>query len=177
MASSSEAVMKSQRKKKMFAVEQFGGKCQICGYNKCINALEFHHIDPATKEFSPSYVIFSRKWEEAFKELEKCILICANCHRENHFSERMINEEYTVLPTIQLNCASCLGEFSTKNPVQRYCGSQCQHIAQRKVTTIPTKEEIENLRMKKLTWKEVGNHYGISDNSIRKWAKRFQILK
>src|ERR1039457_1895291 len=103
MASSSEAVMKSQRKKKMFAVEQFGGKCQICGYNKCINALEFHHIDPATKEFSPSYVIFARKWEEAFKELEKCILICANCHRENHFSERMINEEYTVLPTIQLN--------------------------------------------------------------------------
>lgn len=60
-----------------------GNKCKRCGYNKCKDALNFHHIDPTKKSFSISGA-HSRKWEEIRKELDKCILLCANCHAEEH---------------------------------------------------------------------------------------------
>ncbi len=66
------------------AVEYKGGCCVKCGYNKCEEALEFHHVDPSTKEYSPARIMGSRSWLTVKKELDKCILICANCHRELH---------------------------------------------------------------------------------------------
>ena len=62
--------------------EFLGGKCQRCGYNKCISALEFHHTDPTKKEFTISNDHF--KLKEVMKEIKKCILICSNCHKEYH---------------------------------------------------------------------------------------------
>ena len=59
-----------------------GGKCIRCGYNTCIKALEFHHIDPSKKDFTISNDNF--KLKEAIEESKKCILLCANCHRELH---------------------------------------------------------------------------------------------
>ena len=63
-----------------------GGKCEICGYDKCTAALEFHHKDPNEKEISISIgTNFSEKdIENLICELEKCILVCSNCHREIH---------------------------------------------------------------------------------------------
>lgn len=60
--------------------EQAGGKCQICGYDRCQRALEFHHIDPKTKEFGIASV--SNSFARMKKEAAKCILVCSNCHRE-----------------------------------------------------------------------------------------------
>lgn len=62
--------------------EARGGKCVRCGYDKCIKALEFHHIDPQQKEFTISNGNF--RLQEAIKESQKCILICSNCHKELH---------------------------------------------------------------------------------------------
>ena len=59
-----------------------GGKCARCGYDTCIKALEFHHLDPTQKEFTISNGNFRLK--EAIEESKKCILICSNCHRELH---------------------------------------------------------------------------------------------
>ena len=59
-----------------------GGKCVRCGYNTCIKALEFHHIDPTQKDFTISNDHF--KLKEAIEESKKCILICSNCHKELH---------------------------------------------------------------------------------------------
>ena len=59
-----------------------GGCCERCGYNKCIKALEFHHLDPSKKDFTISNDHFRLK--EAIEESKKCILLCANCHRELH---------------------------------------------------------------------------------------------
>lgn len=64
------------------ALEYKGGKCQICNYNRCARALEFHHNDPSTKKFGISYDGTYRTWEEVQQELDKCTLLCANCHRE-----------------------------------------------------------------------------------------------
>jgi hypothetical protein len=59
-----------------------GGRCEICGYDKCLSALEFHHLDPMTKEFNISDRVTT--FEDIQAELDKCHLLCANCHREVH---------------------------------------------------------------------------------------------
>lgn len=79
-----KAVQKRRRKIKELAVEYKGGKCERCGYNKYIGALEFHHLDPHKKDFSLSHKGHCRSWEAVKKELDKCVLVCANCHREIH---------------------------------------------------------------------------------------------
>ncbi len=61
------------------AIALLGGKCVICGYDKCPAAFDFHHMDPTQKDF----VISSKmSWEAIVEELKKCVLVCANCHRE-----------------------------------------------------------------------------------------------
>lgn len=62
-------------------VRRCGGACSICGYNRCLDALEFHHIDPETKSFGLSRGR-TRSVENMMKEAKKCILVCANYHRE-----------------------------------------------------------------------------------------------
>ena len=62
--------------------EARGGKCIRCGYNKCLKALEFHHLDPSQKDFTISNDHF--RLDEAVAESKKCILICSNCHKELH---------------------------------------------------------------------------------------------
>jgi 5-methylcytosine-specific restriction endonuclease McrA len=66
------------------SVQYKGGKCCICGYDKCYDALEFHHLDPSQKDFGLSSNGHTRSWEKVKEELDKCILVCANCHREIH---------------------------------------------------------------------------------------------
>lgn len=60
-----------------------GGKCERCGYNRCNAALEFHHLDPNEKEFAISNSGMP-SFEKVKEEADKCILLCANCHREEH---------------------------------------------------------------------------------------------
>lgn len=64
-----------------------GGKCEICGYNKCIAALDFHHINPEDKGFAISNSNIYKNIEALKREVDKCILICANCHRELHYRQ------------------------------------------------------------------------------------------
>ncbi len=76
-------VIDRQREIKKQCIDYMGGKCCKCGYCKYQGALEFHHLDPTKKDFG-----ISRKqktnFEDLKKELDKCILICSNCHRELH---------------------------------------------------------------------------------------------
>jgi predicted HNH restriction endonuclease len=78
------AVHKRRKKIREMAIKYKGGKCEICGYSKCIEALEFHHVNTTGKDFSISDKGYTRSWEKVKKELDKCILVCANCHREIH---------------------------------------------------------------------------------------------
>lgn len=79
-----KAVARRRLRLRQLACEYKGGQCVVCGYSKCIGALEFHHLNPAKKDFGLSARGITRSWEKTRKELDKCILICANCHRELH---------------------------------------------------------------------------------------------
>ena len=61
--------------------------CVKCGYNKCFAALDFHHIDPNNKVDTVARLSAYSNAESALKEAEKCVLLCANCHREFHYLE------------------------------------------------------------------------------------------
>jgi hypothetical protein len=82
--------LNNRRKLKERLVEYKGGKCEICGYDRCVKAMDFHHKNPKEKEFPLTYM--NRKWEILIKEADKCILVCANCHREIHAGFIDINE-------------------------------------------------------------------------------------
>ena len=69
--------------RKLDCIKYKGGKCSICGYNKYYGALEFHHLDPNIKE-NGKQAITNIKKEFLYEELDKCVLLCSNCHREVH---------------------------------------------------------------------------------------------
>lgn len=78
------AVAKRRKRLKEMVVEYKGGKCCICGYNTYVGAFDLHHVDGETKEFGLSTRGLTRSWEKLKAEADKCILVCANCHREIH---------------------------------------------------------------------------------------------
>lgn len=101
--------------KKIYAI--IGTSCSICGYDKCSNALEFHHINPFEKEYTIAQIL-NRNINFIKQELDKCILICANCHRQLHENDIGL---YTVLTKQQLKAKenyemrkSFIMQFKTK---------------------------------------------------------------
>ncbi len=86
-----ENVRSWRRRTKERAVEYLGGRCHNCGYNRCHRALSFHHCDPHEKDFNVSSRCVS--WESIAKELDKCVLLCSNCHMEVHDGLLLIGTE------------------------------------------------------------------------------------
>ena len=68
------------------AIDYKGGKCEHCGYNKYRGALEFHHKDPTQKD---PQGLRKMNLEKLFAEVDKCVLLCSNCHREEHARLRL----------------------------------------------------------------------------------------
>lgn len=81
--SHADAVTIKRRAIKKMLIERAGRKCQRCGYDKCMRALEFHHCDPSQKDFSISRIL-TRSVDSLKEECDKCILLCSNCHAEVH---------------------------------------------------------------------------------------------
>lgn len=74
------------------AINYKGGRCFICGYNKCKQVLEFHHVR-GKKDFGISAKGYTRSWQKVKSELDKCVLVCANCHREIHHGITQLPKE------------------------------------------------------------------------------------
>jgi len=91
-----KAVQKRRKEIRQKAIAYKGGRCQICGYDRCIEALEFHHLDSSKKDFGISSRGYTRSWEKVREELDKCELVCANCHREIHAGLQLPRETVVV---------------------------------------------------------------------------------
>lgn len=72
-----------RNKIKRILIDYKGGKCSNCGYNKCMAALDFHHSEPSLKEFNICRA-YIKSLKRAKEEVDKCIILCSNCHRELH---------------------------------------------------------------------------------------------
>lgn len=80
------AVSQLGHRRKLQLIKMAGGKCIECGYDKCFRSLSFHHRDPSLKSFPCSGNGLIRKWSLVLKEVEKCDLLCLNCHAEKEES-------------------------------------------------------------------------------------------
>lgn len=143
--------------RKLQCIEYLGGKCVDCGYNKCPQALDFHHIDPHLKSFTVSGKC-SLSWENLKLELSKCILLCACCHRERHWKERSDKTYMTVYAPVKR-----LNKRKEERRVRR----------ETKFKWPPVEAVVEMVR--NTSFSEVSRKLGISDNAIRKFFKRYDI--
>jgi hypothetical protein len=75
-------VAERRRRVKRQLIAEGGGACALCGYDRCAAALQFHHVDPATKSFTLSREGVTRSLARAREEARKCVLLCAHCHAE-----------------------------------------------------------------------------------------------
>src|SRR5574343_475688 len=72
-----------RKRVKILSVELLGGKCWKCGYNKTLRALAFHHIEAESKDYSISNMLKNpQNLDNIANELNKCVLLCHNCHCE-----------------------------------------------------------------------------------------------
>ena len=164
-------------------IEIMGGCCKLCGYSKCTAALEFHHIDPTQKDFT-----FSKSknlsWDKIDKELQKCILVCANCHREIHYgninielqSSYLYDKGKEILDKVRQSkkitkyfCNNCGVEVSYKSEYCSKCSSEKRRIVKR-----PEREALKNLIREK-PFTQIGKIFGVSDNAIRKWCIAYNL--
>lgn len=184
MLNSSDRVKKWRRDTKSRIIKIMGGCCQICQYNRSQTALELHHIDPSKKEISFASIRANpKKWDAIFDELLKCILLCANCHREIHDGTTQLPEKYTMpdeslrnyknVPVEKDACPICGNE---KIKSKRVCSNKCALKSRYKVNW--DKIDLHDLLIvKKLSYCEVGRQLGVSDNAVRKKVKKLGILK
>lgn len=95
-----ERVGRRRRTIKGKLVAEAGGKCVVCGYRRCQRALQFHHLDPRTKEFHLGDGGITRSLARSRTEARKCILLCANCHAEVEAGMTVVplNSESEVSP-------------------------------------------------------------------------------
>ncbi len=188
--SASEKVSDFRRNRKKLLVKISGNKCNLCGYNKVISALQFHHIQPEQKQYGLAQNGTCHSLDKDLSELKKCILVCANCHREIHqnlysqeelWQHKIFLEEQAVL-AIEDNhkkkfkekkyCINC-GKQLSYDTIGDYC-SKCIGLTRRKVSQRPSREELKQLiRNKPFT--QIGNDFNVTDNSIRKWCDAYNL--
>lgn len=180
-----ENVKNSRQRLKARLLYVAGEKCAICGYNKCSSALEFHHLNPNEKDFTLA-TNANIATAKALEEIKKCILVCANCHREIHanlidiscltssYSEERATKILEKLNDIKAKtlyyCKDC-GKLISESKAQRCpeCAAKERRICER-----PSREELKIL-IKTVPFVKIGEKFGVTDNAIRKWCKSMNL--
>lgn len=184
MKTNAQKVSDFRRNRKQLLVAYCGNKCQLCGYDKSMRALNFHHIDETQKSYGITAQGTCHNIDRDIEEVHKTILLCANCHAEVHdglytkeelfkkqfFNEQVI-EEYKKNrePKPKNKCKKCGKEIS---PNAEFCEICCK--IQRRIVDRPSREEL-----KKMIYEEpftvIGKRYKVSDNTIRKWCDAYNL--
>jgi hypothetical protein len=143
MSKRSDAVKTWRQNTKQRIVESMGGKCQLCGYARCNDALELHHIDPSQKDFTMGGIRANPiAWARIVVELRKCVLLCANCHREveaghislpetatSSFNEEFVEYTLGVSPrsrnVFEASCRYCGNSMPSYSSLHTFCSDVC----------------------------------------------------
>ena len=159
--------LETQRILKQKVIDYKGRSCERCGYNRCNAALEFHHTDPTQKDFTIAHLKQTRFDDKMKQELDKCILLCSNCHREEHWSEkRFVNLTHLYRkPKVIKRCVDCECVVDCK---ATRC-APCQSKAREKIDWPDTKELIR--MVENTSYSAVGRALGVSDVAVRKRIK------
>jgi hypothetical protein len=167
---------------KVLLVEEFGGCCQRCGYQSDPRALVFHHIDPSTKSFTIAQRL-SASLKTLRKEVQKCVLLCPNCHTEHHLGlwemERKRRGQIprkSITPQTGMSCdpvcADCGVTISRGSQRCRKCAAaRSPSSFPQRVDWPPTGELLQ--RVAATNFSQVGREFGVSDNAVRKRIRKY----
>lgn len=163
--------------RKLELIKIMGGKCSRCGYDKNIAALEFHHINPDDKFFQlDARHLSNTNMEKIMDEVKKCILLCANCHREEHNPEQSVEVLQTMCLSNksllspkhrQSTCEVCGKEFDAAKG-KRFCSSECRE----KFKNYPSKSEVEAKYDELKSQQKVADYFGLTRKIIIRILKR-----
>ena len=182
MSKGSEAVKRWRQNTKRRAIEAFGGKCCICDYDKCDEALEFHHLDPAKKEFTFGQMRGNIKgWETIVKELRKCVMLCSCCHREVHsvqldtevpnnaprFDETFADYKTLQRKELMDECPVCGNE---KPKHQKTCSRSCAGQTNRRVDW--DNIDVVNLVNEYKNYELIGDLLGVTGAAVSRRYKQ-----
>lgn len=161
--------------RKLHLIELRGGSCENCGYSKNLSALELHHKDPLEKETKlDSRHLSNMSLKKIFEEFKKCLVLCANCHREHHHPEMelsIVKSKLLIIDELKIRsgkpkCVDCEKEINYNST---RC-AQCRRISLRKVKDRPSKEELMKLILKNgIT--QISEQFGVSRTTIKRWVK------
>lgn len=157
-------------KRKLEFIEYKGGCCEMCGYKKNVSALDFHHIDPTTKSFNiDARILANSNYEMVKNEVDKCMLLCANCHREVHnentdFVElkKFISNEKSILHEKKevKYCKKC-GKKLLHDNTTNLCRT-CLIQERRKEKNYPSIDELNSKYAELKSWQKVADYFGIT---------------
>lgn len=165
MSKNSEGVIRWRQRVKQKLVAAFGGACAICGYDRCSQALDFHHLDPGEKDFAITGRGIPRAWKKVLDEAEKCVMLCKNCHTEVHAgllevpldARRMIRPAPDAIPMRRLL-------------VRPKRGRQPPPPAKPKVPNRPKGKALRTM-VQTSSRVAVAKRYGVSETAVRKWLR------
>lgn len=174
---------KKRYRTKQQCIDYKGGSCKKCGFDKHPSALEFHHLEPKEKDFDISR-LGNRNFSQLKSELDKCLLVCSNCHRmihANYFLDLsydnlfiLITEqdkyrnsiEETKIPAKEINFCQCGQQICTISKKCRLCCNKSQE----RINWPSTQKLIQ--MVDELNYSVVAKILGVSDNAVRKRIKK-----
>lgn len=180
-----ESKQRWRNKVKQRIVYYAGGCCQCCGYKAYIGNLSFHHVDQNQKKDMVHQLIRdSRSWKIIIREVDKCVLVCHNCHGEIHAGirpcpaidhgdrvKRLIEiHSWEPLPLKykQVCCKVCKAAISGGN--RKFCSQACVHRAQEKIIW---PNDLHKL-VEESSRRAVAKRLGVSDKAVAKRLLQFQ---
>ena len=185
MQKKSQFVCHFVKNRKLNLISIFHNKCCICGFNSFPEALEFHHINPSQKKFGLSSNVM-KSLDKQIEEAKKCILVCSNCHKGIHAGHIKVPSNYEIFFDEDIAQYLLKENELIKSGKKHYCincGTSisvkakrcvvCSNLAQRKVDR-PSKEKLQAL-IYNYSFKEIGRKFNVSDNTIRKWCKKYNL--
>ena len=163
-------------KRKIELINYKGGKCEKCGYDKNIASLQFHHKEPEKKEIKLDIRnISSHNMKVLYNEVDKCMLLCANCHAETHnpdmeltqvlenikkIVEKESKKHKNGLPIKDIKYVACerCGKLMVYKRGKRFCSKECRN----NIKYYPTLEEINSKYDELKSWYKVADFFGIT---------------
>lgn len=163
-------------------VDSLGGCCQICGYDKCLNALDFHHLDPNEKETGLSSLLANPKsWKKTIvPELRKCVCLCNRCHAEIHAGVAELPDDFAKFDesfveykpvTPESPCPKC---GTLKNHTNIYCSLKCAGEARIKYDW--DEFDLKAMIDSGMNWCQIAREVGCSDVAAKKRAKKLGLI-
>ena len=149
-----------------------GGACGICGYNRCLSALEYNHMDRNTKLFCLSTVSHIGILLRA--EVAKCVLVCVNCHRE--IEEGLISESRVWDAYVSQNTWEALRDSQVLRIRKTHVSLKAPRSPREPKQPRVTEEYLASILWEKPTV-EIARELGITDSAVGKWAKKYGLVK